>query len=323
MITNLDVVFAAPTLQNQAMDFGDALLFSSLVWSDATPKLRIRRNGDESTLVPIEGIRLRYSIDPSQTRRCVGHKPFRDPSTPWVDCDAAPLAQSRTCDRCSAIDATFASQLHHAHTLGTGEIDAAVRTHLDKPNVAYLAGFRDGSVKIGTSTAPRLETRLREQGAWAARIVAHTTNGFAVRVLEDTATAELGLAQSVSMRRKLNGLTQPKPEDSLDRELSSWVFGVHRIINELDDDRLSPVDEPWENPLRGSPAWQGLHHYPHRLDGGAHDLKFMGACGRAVQAVRPGGDDRFVLDVGQLFGHEIALADDVVADEITVQDSLF
>ena len=112
--------------------------------------------------------------------------------------------------------------------------------------------------------------------------------------------------------------------DTCRRLTSTWGLSwVPVETNELDDDRLSPVDEPWENPLRGSPAWQGLHHYPHRLDGGAHDLQFMGACGRAVQAVRPGGDDRFVLDVGQLFGHEITLADDVVADEVTVQDSLF
>ena len=305
------------------MDLGDALRMSSLVWSDGSPQLRVRRNGEPSSLVPIEDVRLQYSVDPSTASRCVGHKPFRDPTTPWVDCDHPPLPQSRTCDRCTAVNATFASQLHHAHTLGSGEIDAAVRAHLDKPNVAYLAGFRDGSVKIGTSTAPRLETRLREQGAWAARVVANASNGFAVRVLEDAATAELGLAQSVSIRRKLDGLTKPKTDDSLDRELSSWVFGVHRVIAELDDDRLSPTNVEWENPHRRSPSWQGVHPYPHRLDRGAHDLQLVDACGRAVLADRPSTDDRFVVDIGQLFGVEFTLADDVVPDEVTVQDSLF
>ena len=299
------------------------MLLSAMVWGDGEPHVRVRQDNSPSTLVPVADIRLRYQLHDGATKRCVGHKPFRDPSTPWVDCDHAPLPQSRTCDRCTAVNATFASQLHHAHTLGTGEIDAAIRTHIDKANVAYLAAFRDGSIKIGTSTAPRLETRLREQGAWAARVVANAANGIAVRVLEDAATAELGLAQAVSIRRKLDGLAQPKTDDSLDRELSSWVAGVHRVISELGDDRLSPTDGRWDNPYRASLDWDGLHQYPNRLDRGAHDLEIAGAVGRAVRVERPGSGDRFVADIGQLFGYEITLTEDVVPDEVTVQDSLF
>jgi len=305
------------------MQHGDRLMLSSMVWADGKAYLRARRNGAPSELVPVDGLQLRYDTGTAAAKRCVGHKPFRDPGMPWVDCDATPLPQSRKCDRCTAIDATFASQLHHAHTLGSGEIDAAVRTHLDKPNIAYLAAFRDGSVKVGTSTAPRLETRLREQGAWVARTVAHAADGLAVRILEDAITADIGLTQSVTIRRKLDGLTTPQAEATLDRELTSWVFGVHRVIDELADDRLTPANDLWENPLRGSPAWEGLHLYPHRLDRGAHNLELVDACGRAVRMVRPTGSDVFVADIGQLFGLEFTLADDVVPDEVSVQDSLF
>ena len=305
------------------MKNGDTLLISSIVWSNGTPRLRLRQNSEPSQLVPVEHIHLRFDLSGDATRRCIGHKPFRDPNTPWVDCDNAPLPQSRTCERCTAVDATFASQLHHAHNLGTGEIDSSVRAHLDKPNVVYLAAFRDGSVKVGTSTATRVETRLREQGAWVARVVAHASDGFAVRVLEDTATAELGLSQSVSIQRKLDGLATPRPDDTLDRELSSWVYGVHRIIGELNDERISAADEPWENPLRGSVQWTGTPRYPHRLNTRAHDVQLLDACGRAVRLTRPGSDDDFVVDIGQLFGYEIVMARDVALDELAVQDSLF
>ena len=305
------------------MQEGETLLFSSIVWADGNPRLRLRRNGAPSELVAVDEIHLRYELSADSRRCCVGHKPFRDPTTPWVDCDKAPLPQSRTCDRCTAVDATFASQLHHAHNLGASEIDPAVRAHLDKANVVYLAAFRDGSVKVGTSTAPRLETRLREQGAWAARIVARASDGFAVRVLEDSATAELGLSQSVSIRRKLDGLASPLPDETIDRDLSSWVYGVHRIIRELDDARIAPADELWENPLRGSADWKGPLRYPHRLNQRAHDLQLLDACGRAVRMTRPVSDDHFVADIGQLFGYELVMANEVVPDELAVQDSLF
>ena len=247
------------------------MLFSTMVWSDGVPFVRARYDGAASALVPIDGLTLAYaSNSDGPRRRCIGHKPFRDPAMPWVDCDRGPLPGSRTCDRCAAIDATFASQLHHAHNLGSGEIDIAVRKHLEKPNVAYLAGFRDGSVKIGTSTAPRLETRLREQGAWIARVVASATNGFAVRTLEDLITNELGLPQSVTISRKIRGLATPKTDESIEMSLVQWAEGVHRLMAELNDDRLTASNDTWSNPHRGSDSWLGVHPYPQRLDRGAH-----------------------------------------------------
>lgn len=311
-------------LQSQSMQPGARVLISAMVWSAGEPQLRLRCDGKASELVDATGIELVYA-HPSAgpMRRCVGHKPFREPTTPWVDCDTPPLAGARTCDRCTAIDATFASQLHHAHNLGTGEIDTAVRAHLEKPNVAYLAGFRDGSIKIGTSTAPRLETRLLEQGAWLATTVALATNGFAVRMLEDLITSELGLPQSVTVTRKLRGLTDPRPDDSLVTKLAQWTQGVHRLIGELNDDRLNAANTEWMNPNASDESWSRVHPYPQRLDRGAHAFVIEKACGRSILLRRPGGTDSFVADIGQLFGVECTIGDDVVPDELTVQDSLF
>lgn len=309
-------------MEETRIENGSALVVTGMTWSDGSPMLRIRRNMAPSTLEPLIGLRLQYSTGSDAPRHCIGHKPFRDSSTTWMDCDNTPLHDGRTCDRCAASDATFASQLHHAHNKGRSELDPAVRTHLEQPNHLYLAAFRDGSVKVGTSTAPRLQTRLTEQGAWIARVAADTTDGFAVRSLEDRITVELGLPQSVSIVRKLAGLVAPKPNAQLERELSHWASNIASMIESSVDDRLKAADASWTSPSIDDPLFDGLHLYPLKVDTGNHDLEFLGASGRVAVVTRPGSGDRFVIDVRRLYGVELHLGD-VVADELSVQDSLF
>ncbi len=299
-----------------------SLVVTGLTWANGSPQLRIRHDAKPSVLEPLIGLRLQYTTGPDAKRHCIGHKPFRDATTTWMDCDNTPLHDGRTCDRCAASDATFASQLHHAHTKGRGELDAAVKTHLEQPNHLYLAAFRDGSVKIGTSTAPRLETRLIEQGAWIAQIVAHAADGFAVRSIEDRVTVDLGLPQSVSIVRKLAGLITPKPNSQLERELTHWATNISKLVAESGDDRLETVAETWRSPSIDDPLFEGLHPYPLKVETGNHDLEFLGASGRVAVVTRPGSGDRFVIDVRRLYGVELSLGD-VVPDELSVQDSLF
>lgn len=299
-----------------------SLVVTGMVWSNGSPFLRVRRDGRPSELEPLIGLRMQYSTGPTATRHCVGHKPFRDAAVTWMDCDNTPLHDGRTCDRCAANDATFASQLHHAHNKGHGELDASVRAHLEQPNHLYLAAFRDGSIKVGTSTAPRLQTRLIEQGAWVAHVSADTTDGFAVRSLEDRVTVELGLPQSVSIVRKLSGLTTPKPNDQLRAELQQWAGNVATLIEQSADDRLEPADTQWSTPSIDDPLFDGLHPYPLKVETGVHDLEFLGASGRVAIVTRPGTGDRFVIDVRRLYGVELTLSD-AAPDELAVQDSLF
>lgn len=299
-----------------------SLVVTGLTWANGSPQLRIRHDTKPSVLEPLIGLRLQYTTGHDAKRHCIGHKPFRDATTTWMDCDNTPLHDGRTCDRCAASDATFASQLHHAHTKGRGELDASVKTHLEQPNHLYLAAFRDGSVKIGTSTAPRLETRLIEQGAWIAQIVAHAVDGFAVRSIEDRVTVDLGLPQSVSIVRKLAGLITPKPNSQLERELAHWATNISKLVAESGDDRLETAAETWRSPSIDDPLFEGLHPYPLKVETGNHDLEFLGASGRVAVVTRPGSGDRFVIDVRRLYGVELSLGD-VVPDELSVQDSLF
>ena len=300
----------------------DVEVITGLTWASGAPQIRLRRNGAASVLVDLAGHTMQYTTGPDAPRSCIGHKPFRDTSVAWEDCDRPPLHDGRTCDRCAASDATFASQLHHAHTRAQGELDAAVVKHLQQPNELYLAAFRDGSVKVGTSTAPRLRTRLIEQGAWLARVVGTATDGFAVRSIEDRVTVALGLPQSVSIHRKLRGLEQPQPDSALLSELELWTNRAHDLIEGSGDDRLTSIKVDWRNPQADDSLWDRLHPYPLKPESGSHDLELITACGRAVVARRPGGPDHFVFDLRRLYGVALTLGDET-PDELAVQDSLF
>ncbi len=305
------------------MQNGQRLHVIKTVWVDDAPGARVRLDGAASTIVPLHELTLSYSLNATVERRCVGHKPFRDTASTWVDCNKVPLPQSLTCDRCTANDATFASQLHHAHHRGRGEIDPAVNAHLEQPNVLYLAAFRDGSIKVGTSTKGRLHTRLAEQGAWRAVVTANAADGFAVRSLEDRVTTETGLPQSVGIGRKLAGLERPKTDESLETELARWQAAVAGLIGRLADPRITVSNTPWASPCSGDERWASVHRYPRRLDAGSHDLEVLGASGRALLARRPAGIDNFVADFRQLYGLIIETTNDVTPDELTIQDSLF
>lgn len=298
-------------------------VITGLTWASGEPLVRVRDHGaTTSELMALEGLVLNYRADRSAPRRCIGKTPFRPADGDHYDCANRPESGSRLCTQCSISDATFASNLHHAHTKDRADIDPAIAEHLRQPNVLYLAAFRDGSVKVGTSTAARHHKRLTEQGAWRALIVATTTDGYAVRDIEDRVTADLEIPQSVSMGRKLDGMASPLSDTHLDEELAWRADRVIELQARLADRRIEPSREPWTFPGSAAPHWSRLHRYPLRLDAGQHDLEVVAACGRIAVVQRRGTTDVFAADLGQLFGVELALGD-YQSDELAVQDSLF
>jgi len=299
------------------------MLIQGVVWRDDGPRIRMRHELDEpSQLVPVAGFRLQYRTDENAGRTCIGHVPFRKGRGDYVDCTDAPVAGSRICDRCAVVEATFAANLHHAHTRGSAELDPAIRAHLDQPNRLYLAGFRDGSIKVGTSTAGRADRRLSEQGAWRAVFIAETANGRAVRELEDAVTEQLGVSQSVSNTRKRRGIIAPIEDEVLVDELASTARRASAQIVDAARLPLTRLEETWRNPLALDPTLDGVVDYPLRIDRGRHDLELLAAVGRLLLARRPGGADVFVLDPAPLYGRWLDRGD-FGSDEIAIQDSLF
>lgn len=291
-------------------------------WATGEPLARVRR--PEQPLAepePLRGLSLAYEVPDGGPRHCIGHSGARSRDEP-LDCPNKPEAGSRTCTSCSVKDAMYASSLHHAHTRARAAIDPDVAEHLRQPNRLYLAAFRDGSIKVGTSTAARAETRLLEQGAWVARFVATTTDGYSVRDLEDRITIDVGLTQAVAIGRKLDGLAQPRVDQWLHEQLDIWTAAAHDVLAVMQDPRLTAVEEPWLNPAAEADVWRSVHRYPQPLDRGSHVLDIVDVCGRAIAFRRHRGDDVFVADLRSLFGVEFGPLE-AEPEAVAVQDALF
>jgi len=299
------------------------LVLLAMNWRDDSPFIRLRcSDASHSDLVPAAGLALNYRLGKHVERACLGHVPFRKGRNEYHDCSTPLQASSRRCERCTIVEATFASNLHHAHTRGRSEIDPAIREHLAQPNQLYLAAFRDGSIKIGTSTLTRVQTRLAEQGAWIARFAAIADDGFAVRDLEDRVTAELGLPQAVGVGRKISGLISPVDDAELNERLDRHLKDVVALIDTMNDRRIEASDRRWRSPVAEDPVLDNMLRYPLKLRSGSHDLEIVGAIGRVCAARRPGTTDVFAIDPGELFGIKIETGN-FASDEIAIQDSLF
>ncbi|MEM7094770.1 MAG: hypothetical protein AAF567_17330 [Actinomycetota bacterium] len=196
-----------------------------------------------------------------------------------------------------------------------------------------MAAFRDGSLKVGTSTHGRSDTRLAEQGAWAAQFVAECDDGLAVRRLEDAATERLDLAQAVQASRKLAGLVHPRADDALDAELAETAERVGVLVDERADPAARRLlDEPmWRHPKRCDALETPPIRYPAKLTTGRHDLAIRSAIGRLLLVTRgpsadPGGGaspgDVFAIDPAPLFGRVLDMGE-YGSEEIAIQDSLF
>ncbi len=322
---NLSNSAPALTTTVKRCGLGPVLSPIGLDWSDGEPRLRIRGHDDgASELIPLIGLRLNYRADASTVRKCLGHVPWRSDRSGhnYVDCHAQPEPGRRVCSRCAGADGAFAASLHHAHTRGAGEIDPDVARHLQAPNHLYLAAFRDGSIKIGTSTERRLNKRLSEQGAWMARVVARASDGYAVREIEDRVTEALDIGQTVNVTRKLRGLVRPVADSDLESDLEAAAGEVHELLAVVADKRLTASDDRWTNPRAGNPAFVRAHRYPLDLANGTHDFEVVDACGPVAALTRTGSSDVFVTSLKPLFGLVLPLGD-FTSDTINLQDSLF
>ena len=252
---------------------------------------------------------------------CLGHTIRNADGRVYVDC-LNRVDKGRLCERCRAAENVAAASLHQAHRIGRGAVDARTAAHLEQPHRLYLAGFRDGSVKVGTTAGRSGGVRLAEQGAWIARYVALAADGFAVRELEDLVTEKLGIAQAVSVSRKVSGMVKPCRDEDLEVDLMSRALDVGGLIDSVGAGRFESLGESWRNPAASTGEWDDVVRYPLALDSGAHDLTIWGAVGRVVLAKRPGSSESFVADLGPLSGIPIEFGS-FEPDEVSVQGALF
>jgi hypothetical protein len=311
------------------IDHLDRLVIVNYSWAGGEPELRIRPVDSTSRLVPAVGFAVTYRVDPGRERHCPGRVPFRPGEGDYVDCLSRPQPGGRACVSCAVAAATLAGSLHHAHHRSADEIDAHIDAHLHQPNLLYLAGFRDGSVKVGTSTANRIDKRLLEQGAWTALVVAETVDGFVVRDLEDLITEQLGIHQSVGIGRKLSGIANPTEDEVVTDSLKAAARSVHRLMAEAALSGVGATEEPWSNPGHHLPQFDRVFAYPVDVAQDSHRFTVTAMIGRIAIVERAVGaatdeakQDLFAIDIGRLFGVELELGD-FQPIEVAVQDSLF
>lgn len=211
----------------------------------------------ETHRVPLRpGTTLEYGLD---ERHCAGtigegsHFPCGAPEAPW--CPAH--TETWVCARCRG-------------TCLKDEMDCHV------PHVVYLAIVAPDAIKVGVTTAERIETRLHEQGADRGAIIHRVENGRLARELE----AEIGrsLPDRLTIREKITGLGHP-----LDEEAWSAALAEYEPMQEYEPDyAISVTDQP----------------IPETLATG----EVLGVKGRLLLLAQ--GGSTYVTDLRDLVGHD-------------------
>lgn len=213
---------------------------------------------------------------------------------------------------------------HQAHT--GGYASPALERYMAQPHWLYIATFAHGVSKVGTAAQPRKRSRLDEQGALLATFVARTQDGRTVRQLEDTVTRGLGVVQQVRGAAKLAALISP---GDLRQVEEAHAQTVQRSVALLADLGVETVLEGWQPPREGEGLrWihpgNGRSLYPHDLREGEHGFTVEACLGSHALVRLTGPDDavRYVLDLGVLKGHRLALGD-YSSPATSVQTALF
>ena len=295
---------------------------TAVSWRSGEPFLRFQPRDDNSaTFVEARDLFLRFRVVIDQPRRCIGQTKRTEEGSSHQECDSVPTS-GRYCERCQTAENVNAANMHQAHRKGRSEIDKAMAAYLSHPHRLYLAVFRDGSIKVGTTRGRSGDTRLIEQGAWAATYIAEVEDGFTVRELEDAVTEQLGVVQAVDTRRKILGHLHHLPNQELKQTLSRLSNETEKVLSEQLGSRGSLINEPWSNPMMNEEVWGKLVSYPSSINEGAHELTIHSMVGRLAACHKTGFGDTFLLDWQPLLTLPLETGTFEV-DELAMQESLF
>ena len=287
-----------------------------------TPVLRLQSpEGDFRNVGLAPGSSLGFRVA-APGRFCLGHQVVHSAgSRTHVRCaKASPATKGKQCRQCFMLDD---SRLIHDFHRG-GRVPPGLRSYLMQEHWLYVATFAGGATKVGTASGPRKWNRLAEQGAVAARYVAHTADGRAVRVLEDQVTADLALTQQIRSAAKTDALLQPLAARDIDAVNARRAGEVRTLLARAAVEPYTPVAEQWIRPAQAAPLYAATprHAYPHPLDGGGHGFRLAGLSGTNALAHLAGSDAAFVVNLGRLAARTVVLGS--FASEVpAIQEQLF
>lgn len=168
---------------------------------DAEPALLIARDGVVEREPLLGGNRLSFTLG---ERRCAGaidgtsHVSCEAPSAPYCDVHDS----TWICARCTGTCLKTEMDCHQEHAI-------------------YLAAFAPRTFKVGVTKRPRLETRLREQGADRAALIRTVENGRIAREIEADITAD-GIPDRVRVPTKVAGLGRSVDDAAWQRLLEGF-----------------------------------------------------------------------------------------------------
>ena len=295
---------------------------AAVQWQDQKPSLEFRFQGTEPPeFKGANELELKFRIAAEGKRRCIGTVERSKDGTISVPCDL-PAKGLRLCERCQTKDNIAAANMHQAHRRGRESINKSMAEYLTHPHRLYLAIFRDGSLKVGTTRGSSGGNRLVEQGAWYAKYLAQVDDGFMVRELEDLATEELGINQAVDTRKKFAGHLEPLSNQELIDRLERLSNETEGLISKEIGTRGVLLGERWSNPRTEDPMWSDLIAYPAAINQGAHEFTIQSMVGRLAGCNRQGFEENFLLDLQPLVAQPLENGNFEV-DELVMQESLF
>lgn len=165
-----------------------------------------------------------------------------------------------------------------------GDVSAKQQTYLNETHVVYLAFFGGEYVKAGITNKRRQYTRLFEQGARYASIVAECSSAYEARKIEHNFITLCGVKEVVrkSIKRKLAML-------SYNQKLAEAVF-TEKInsYNSLTQQRDGVAMNEFIS-LDSQSFFTG--YYPAELINDISDVTPIRVCGRVVGTI---GDNLFI-----------------------------
>lgn len=291
-----------------------------VLWENTQPFIQIYDHDSEKiTMQSLIGYSLSYQVPTPSERVCVNYGDLLQ-AEKQNRCEKI-VKSGKKCDNCIREDNIFASQFHSVHKKDRSSISQKILKRMQKENILYIAGFFDGSTKVGTSASNRIQTRLLEQGAIHAVLMAETPDGITVRLLEDLITEELGIGQAVSIGKKIDGLLNPLMRDALQKELKIISRKVKDCISTSGITDIKEITSTWDNEYSAETCWDTIQKYPISLSSGNHDLKVKSVVGR-VAALSHNSGMTLAADLNELLGITVE-SGKIAGDEISVQAQLF
>ena len=291
-----------------------------VLWENTQPFIQIYDHDSEKiTTQSLIGYSLSYQVPTPSERVCVNYGDLLQ-AEKQNRCEKS-VKSGKKCDNCNREDNIYASQFHSVHKKDRSSISQKILKHMQKENILYIAGFFDGSTKVGTSASTRIQTRLLEQGAIHAVLVVETPDGITVRVLEDLITGELGIGQAVSIGKKIDGLLNPLMRDALQKELKIISGKVKDCISTSGITGTTEIATTWDNEYSTETCWEKIQKYPISLSTGNHDMKVRSVVGR-IAALSHNSGMTLAVDLNELLGITVE-SGKIAGDEISVQAKLF